>query len=327
MATDTQEAIRQDSPPSPNMDEGKKSVAIVPVAASDARLSSRGATGPRTPAGKQRSKYNAQKHGIFSKVVVIAGESQKEFNSLLHGLRLDFQPVGTMENVLVEKLALLIWQSRRLASAENAEVHRSQSAIVPDLENAERPGSIEMRTAGRGHFGGLINLLHSQSALRLSLDYLKYLQAGIRKRGLLPDIDTILLAETYGYPNKNPRTDRNLYEDYLDLHGHSMATPEERVQESLSSPEQCKSRFLERLDAEIKRLEVCRNTQMQVVLNHVETESRRRSIPDSSALDRFLKYNARIERDIDRTLSRLERLQRMRLGQAVLPPVRVEFSG
>jgi hypothetical protein len=308
------------------MAEEKESLAIVPSAASAARVSSSGATGPRTLAGKQRSKYNAQKHGIFSKVAVIAGESQKAFKALLDGLRDDFQPVGTMENVLVEKLALLIWQSRRLASAENAEVLRSQAAIVPERENAERLGSIEMCRAGREHFGGLISLPHSQSALRLSLDYLKYLQAMIGKRGLLPDIDTIILTAAYGYPNKKPRTDRNLHEDYLDLHAHSIATPEERTQKSLLSPEQCKSRFLERLDAEIKRLEACRNTQMQVVLNHVETESCRRSIPDSSALDRFLKYNARIERDIDRTLSRLERLQRMRRGQAVPPPIQVNLS-
>ena len=29
--------------------------------------------GPRTPAGKERSKHNAVKHGIFSKVIVLKG--------------------------------------------------------------------------------------------------------------------------------------------------------------------------------------------------------------------------------------------------------------
>ncbi len=43
--------------------------------------------GPRTQQGKERSKHNALKYGIFSKVVVLKGESQAEFEDLLNGLR------------------------------------------------------------------------------------------------------------------------------------------------------------------------------------------------------------------------------------------------
>ncbi len=43
-------------------------------------------------------------------------------------------------------------------------------------------------------------------------------------------------------------------------------------------------------------------------------------------LDRVLRYEASLNRAFDRTLSQLERLQRMRLGQAVPPSVRVELS-
>jgi hypothetical protein len=34
-------------------------------------------TGPRTQLGKQRSKHNARKHGIFSSAVVLEGESRR----------------------------------------------------------------------------------------------------------------------------------------------------------------------------------------------------------------------------------------------------------
>ncbi len=50
------------------------------------------ATGPRTPLGKQRSKHNATTHGIFSRVALLASESQSEFDSLLEGLRRYFHP-------------------------------------------------------------------------------------------------------------------------------------------------------------------------------------------------------------------------------------------
>ena len=43
-------------------------------------------------------------------------------------------------------------------------------------------------------------------------------------------------------------------------------------------------------------------------------------------LDRLLRYEASIDRSLDRTLNQLEHLQRMRLGHAVPPPVKVELS-
>jgi len=47
---------------------------------------------------------------------------------------------------------------------------------------------------------------------------------------------------------------------------------------------------------------------------------------NNSPLDRLLRYEASLERTFDRTLNQLERLQRMRLGQPVPPPVKVELS-
>ncbi len=42
--------------------------------------------------------------------------------------------------------------------------------------------------------------------------------------------------------------------------------------------------------------------------------------------DRLLRYEASLERSFDRTLSQLERLQRMRAGQPVLPELKVRVS-
>ena len=49
--------------------------------------------------------------------------------------------------------------------------------------------------------------------------------------------------------------------------------------------------------------------------------------PDAPELDRLLRYETSLDRLFDRTLSQLERLQRMRRGQPVPPPVKVEISG
>ena len=43
-------------------------------------------------------------------------------------------------------------------------------------------------------------------------------------------------------------------------------------------------------------------------------------------LDRILRYETAIERSLDRAYSRLERLQRRRKGEPVLPPVDVDLT-
>src|SRR4051812_1210622 len=74
----------------------------------------RGHTGPRTVQGKAKSSRNSIQHGIFSKAVLLPGESKVEFDALLSGLRDDFRPLGAFEDNLVEMLAVTRWRQRRL---------------------------------------------------------------------------------------------------------------------------------------------------------------------------------------------------------------------
>jgi hypothetical protein len=70
--------------------------------------------GPRTPKGKERSKLNALKHGLFSKKVLMKGDSRADFKYLLNELRNDRQPVGILEEIYVEKFAAVLWVYRRI---------------------------------------------------------------------------------------------------------------------------------------------------------------------------------------------------------------------
>jgi hypothetical protein len=51
-------------------------------------------SGPITKRGKQRSRRNAVKHGIFAKVVLLKDEPSAQFDSLLQGFQNDFRPEG-----------------------------------------------------------------------------------------------------------------------------------------------------------------------------------------------------------------------------------------
>ena len=77
-----------------------------------------GSTGPRTLAGKAKSKFNVLKHGVLSSAVVLDGESKEEYAQFLSELANVLNPVGKLEETLLEKIASTIWRHRRLLQAE-----------------------------------------------------------------------------------------------------------------------------------------------------------------------------------------------------------------
>ena len=86
----------------------------------------RKSTGPRTAGGKRRSSQNARKHGLYSNAyffwdaAIALGEDPRDFGRLLKGLVLARRPADTLEMVLVEDIALLVWKKARLERAEAA---------------------------------------------------------------------------------------------------------------------------------------------------------------------------------------------------------------
>jgi hypothetical protein len=49
-------------------------------------------------------------------------------------------------------------------------------------------------------------------------------------------------------------------------------------------------------------------------------------VPTQAMLDRLTKYETNLSREFERTLHQLERLQKMRRGQPVAPPINVQIS-
>lgn len=81
----------------------------------------RRSTGPRTKAGKARSRYNALKNGLTARTAVpLLGESRQAFEELRYGLFADFQPKTVVARELVDELAQRLWQLRRCRNFANA---------------------------------------------------------------------------------------------------------------------------------------------------------------------------------------------------------------
>ena len=77
------------------------------------RRNSQKSKGPTTDAGKSRSRYNAIKHGMTAKTVLLPGDDPEEFAGRLRYLQDDLQARNSLEAVVIERLAGDLWKSDR----------------------------------------------------------------------------------------------------------------------------------------------------------------------------------------------------------------------
>jgi hypothetical protein len=75
-------------------------------------------TGPRTSEGKDAVRLNALKHGLLSRETLLPGEDEEALGELGQTLRDELQPVGELENLLVERIIFAYWRLWRLGRVE-----------------------------------------------------------------------------------------------------------------------------------------------------------------------------------------------------------------
>jgi hypothetical protein len=287
----------------------------------------RKATGPRTLAGKNRAKHNALKYGIFSKVALLKTESRSEFERLLKGLHDDLRPEGRLQGILVENLAINLWRRRRLFTAEVAEIENGIDFFRWD-ETQRQEKELAVSRLGATEFDspevtGLIEKMENPQILENCLMQLKGLKDNIKTRGLNSHYDQEILTEIYGDRKHWTTTLSETYEIWSDTAGCS---DEERTESGCASEKQCKINVLIEIDDELARLTQYKKVRTLMETERFRLESLRKNVPDGPQVDRLLQYEASLARDFERTLTQLERLQRMRRGQPVLPPIKVEVS-
>ncbi len=74
--------------------------------------------GVKTEEGKIISKYNALKHGLLSKEVLLEGEDEKALIDFGGKLRLELNPKTEFELLLVDRIVANSWRLRRVIQIE-----------------------------------------------------------------------------------------------------------------------------------------------------------------------------------------------------------------
>ena len=85
--------------------------------------------------GTELTRFNALRHGVLSRYMVLPWEDVSEYQALSAALAAEHSPKGPTEEHLVEELAGILWRKRRLRLAEAA-VHRRglKGALEPFRE-------------------------------------------------------------------------------------------------------------------------------------------------------------------------------------------------
>ena len=155
-------------------------------------------TGPRTERGKKCSRRNALKHGILASVLLVLGtEDASAYEKLLYRLRQHFNPLGEMEEYLVEKLSTCIWRERRALFWEAEGLRRQEKFDMTfgNLMGGQKSGE-RLCLPDRAQLDLLLRYRASISGeIRFVLNQLERLQQARKGEDVPAPIDAHLLHE------------------------------------------------------------------------------------------------------------------------------------
>jgi hypothetical protein len=90
--------------------------------------------GPKTEAGKMASAKNAIKTGAYSTLIILPGESEKDFQELEEQFVRDFSSEDIVAATMVHNLTVLTWKKLRVQKIEHAGLLRALTANFSSSE-------------------------------------------------------------------------------------------------------------------------------------------------------------------------------------------------
>jgi len=247
-------------------------------------------TGPKTPRGKAFSRRNAIKHGLFLRSTAnFEGlyEDPHEYNDLLKGLWDHYQPVGRVEEIEVERIALCYWRLQRACRYENA------------VNLAARRGFGIKQLAEQEKCCKELDKIGDAAILQLQSAKKEIEDTGEISQEVMQRIDALVP----GFERMSSTRDKDARE-----------RPENESSSKwfLKLSPQMRSSIIAMRDTEISI--ACLERIPEQRWNDVlEIGIGQYAIPNPEALDRLLRYETTTERSLTRALDRLERLQRQQI--------------
>jgi hypothetical protein len=248
-------------------------------------------TGPRTFEGKLAIRWNATKHGIFAKNTLIdrgdGMEKEEDFRFLLDNLVKQYKPEGTIEHILIERIASSYWR-----------LGRAQRAEIGELQKTLDRGRRGQRTKDIDEFNRLTSIPDLPQNERTLL-YTSNPEGLLKLHSLL----------------KKSKADIEEEERIKDptLEGLRFLLPRTDLLVTIETLSGTKKEKLLTIDNQIRIIEARYHEKIEESDSRASASFEASMIPKGKAGRTLLRYETAIERQLYRAIRELERLQEIRL--------------
>src|SRR5829696_51862 len=249
-------------------------------------------TGPKTVEGKAASKMNAVKHGILSAEALVSGENQQEFTALHEWFQEDLQPVGPLEVMLVGQVVTTHWRLRRVLAAESGEIKREADLQQASARSNSLPSTIEDTSEGCR----LLQTLLSDTLLAVERDGELTLGAVFRFSGLSGE-----------QPNPIKR----------ELNALHFRQRDEQTRDAVQEAgrERRKQAAVTFINDHLRRLAVREVERQKKEEGASQLPQITGILPGADAMNRFIRYESMLNRQLFRAMKELRTLQEKREGK------------
>ncbi len=296
----------------------KKTMSLIQLAAN--RRNARKSTGPKSAAGKAVSKFNALKHGLLAQSVVVRGhqfeESTSEFKKLCQAYYLHLAPVGPLEQMLVGQIVTAAWRLRRAPTAESGEIALSVDTGCWEREN-QNPlplllGDIPVMESL------VTRLMRSVRGCRYLIHCLRGVREDVDRNGKLTDAG----LKDFKWSLRDDPND--MVKKLEQFRVWLSANPEKLKPEALRTRH--KEDVMNYLNRKIREFEFCMDLRQE--REDAEEQARQTAavLPSAEVLEKILRYETALGRQLFLAMNQLERLQRQRLGENIPAPLTMDIS-
>jgi hypothetical protein len=236
-------------------------------------------------------------------------ENPREFLTLHEGLRADLRPRGKLEELLVERICVVLWRLRRLLASERGYImrrtigaHREAiDKMIRKANPAQSLGGLEQLTAGE--------MEGSSMGIGYLLAYLDGLEQELSGNGNLCAQTAKRVSRFWaGICSRNDPLGLELWRL------NSSCIEGSGTGDGCTAAETYRKRMLALIENERTRLLERQEVLQDEEVAMIEAETAMQSVPTEQLIPNLAQHELALDRQLHASLDRLEKLQRARLG-------------
>jgi hypothetical protein len=292
--------------------------------------------GPATRNGKAVVRWNATRHGVSSPAPVVPHlEKREDWEAHRGGILENLAPVGHLEVVLAERVALLCWRLHRVRRYETEAIALSQERVEEDIHKRRTfPRSLQENSYVSTHPEDIRSEAEDNRKAHDALKRFPSLQPGKTLKG--EDASSIIGGVL---ASAQKATGKKMDVEGLDLPG----VPEDAWIEELPAMKvedvrgcvgsiaraagQDPEGLLEAATATARLDALSAKAKAKQTEGEVDVMRRERILPGDRTLEKISRYEAHLSRQLYHALHELENLQKHRTTGEGVPLARLDVQG